>query len=117
MMNYKTNNLDVDEFLRALCEKKLETLQKFFQEHQEVSADIEFQLEGASNSGKQYKIEVNLTIDGQLYRAEATEESFEQAIDEVRNELDKELRRDKRKRTSLMKRGGRALKNLLRFGK
>jgi len=116
-MNYKTNNLDIDEFLQALCEKKLQTLQKFFQEHQEVSADIEFHLEGASNAGKQYKIEVNLTIDGQLYRAEATEESFEQAIDEVRDELDKELRREKKKRTSLVRRGGRAFKNLLRFGK
>lgn len=117
LVNYKTNNLDVDEFLQALTERKIQTLEKFFKNYNEVTVDIEFQKEGASNAGKQYRTEVNLSLDGQLYRAEATEESFEQAIDEVRDELDKELRRTSKKQTGLVRRGGRMIKDMLRFGR
>ena len=55
MVNYNTNNLEVDEVLRALCERKISTLQKFFQTYEEVNVDVEFHQDGASNAGKQYR--------------------------------------------------------------
>jgi ribosomal subunit interface protein len=117
VVNYKTNKFEVDEVLQTLVERKLQTLEKFFKNYEEVAVDIEFQQEGASNAGKQYRVEVNLSLDGRLYRAEATEESFERAIDEVRDELDKELRRTSKKQTGLVRRGGRMIKDMLRFGR
>lgn len=117
MVNYNTNNLEVDAPLQALCEKKINTLQKFFQKYTDVAVDVEFHKDGASKSGKQYRVGVNLLLDGERFYASATEESFEQAIDEVRDELDKELRRANDKKTSVIRRGGRALKSMLRFGK
>jgi len=57
-----------------------------------------------------HRVEVNLMVDGALFRADATENSFELAIDEVRNELDKELRRAKDKQVTMDKSAGRAAK-------
>jgi len=51
-----------------------------------------------------------LLKDGTLFRAEATEESFEKAIDEVRAEIDKSLRRAKEKHATLDKQAGREIK-------
>jgi len=52
-----------------------------------------------------------------MHRAEATKESFEEAVDEVRNQLDKELRRRNKKHATLLKKGGRQLKEMVRFGR
>lgn len=50
VVNYNTNNLEIDETLQTLCERKLQTLQKFFQNYNEVAIDVEFHKDGASKS-------------------------------------------------------------------
>ncbi len=49
--------------------------------------------------------------------AETVEESFELAIDVVRQELDRELAKTNEKKETLLKRGGRKVKDMLRFGR
>ena len=78
--------------------------------------DVEFEKMTVQQNGNVFRMEANLEVDGKLYRAEATMDSFEKAIDEVRSELDKELRRANSKKETLFKRGGRKIKEMLRFG-
>ncbi len=116
VVNYRSNNVELDDTLRALCERKLQTLEKFFQNHPETEVEVEFRREGQSNTGKQYKVSALVIFSGKTFYAASIEESFERALDEVRDELDKELRRSHDKQVSLVRRGGAALKRLLRFG-
>lgn len=109
-INFKFNGIERAEELSKLVTHKFESLGKFIKEGVPALCEVEFEKVAEHKKGKLYRVEVNLTINGTLHRAEATEETFEVAIDEVKNELDKEIRRSKDKRDSLIKRAGRNLK-------
>lgn len=115
-IQYKATNTELDITLQSLLESKLESFNKFYNESNSIRYEIEFEKETAHQSGKYFRVEINLHLDGQLFRAEASEHSFEEAIDEVRDELDKELRRATKKKDTLIKRGGRMIKDMMRFG-
>lgn len=100
----------------ALLEQKFESLGRLLPEDTEARCEVELERTAEHQSGKIYRAEANLTVGGKFYRAEATEEQIEMAIDEVRDELKRELTKDEGKRRSLWKRGSQAIKNMLRFG-
>ena len=116
-IQFKATNTELDEGLQELMEQKLRSLEKFITNETDLKCEVEFEKVTHHQSGNVHRVEANFYKDGQFYRAEATEDSFEKAIDEVRDELDKELRRDRKKKGTLIKRGGRAIKDMLRFGK
>lgn len=113
-INFNYNNHDEVQSFIKVTEQKLQTLTKFISDDQSVICDAEFDKVAANQNGQIFHFAVNLQIDGELYRADATEESFEAAVDEVRNELDKRIRRHKSKKDSIGKKAGRAIKRLLR---
>ena len=110
VITYKYNQVEHAEALAKLADQKLNALSKFIGENTPASCEVEFEKVSAHQHGKIYRVEVNLTINGTLYRTEATEETFEVAIDEARDELDKKIRREKDKQTSFMRRAGHKLK-------
>lgn len=112
-INFNYNNHEDAQALTAVTEQKISGLEKYIASDQSVVCDVEFSRVAANQNGAVFHAAINLQIDGAMYRAESTEESFEAAIDEARNELDKRLRRDKGKKESMRKRAGRAFKNLL----
>ena len=116
IIQYKATNTELDESLQVLLEQKFQSLTKYWKADDSVSCAVEFEKETAHQSGKHFRVEANLTVNGTLFRADASELSFEEAVDEVRSELDKELRRDNKKHETLVKRGGRKIKEMLRFG-
>ena len=110
---YYNNNVEA-QALTTMTEQKLATLKKFIAADESVICDAEFDKVAANQNGQVFHFAVNLQVDGKLYRADATEDSFEKAVDEVRAELDKEMRRSTKKHDSLIRRGGRALKAMMR---
>ena len=96
-INYKFNDLNEAQALTDIVEQKLASVEKYLRKGGSGTCDVEFSKVSAQQNGQIHRVEINLLVDGTLYRAEATEESFEKAIDEVRSELDKELRRAKEK--------------------
>ena len=72
---------------------------------------------GGVGVGASYGAEGNLSLNGRLFRAEAMEETLEGAIDAVRDDLMRELRRTQGRERGLLKRGGAAIKKMLRFGR
>jgi len=114
MIQFKATNTDLEMSLQDLVETKFQSLDKFIGDETDVRIEVEFVKETAHQSGKHFRVNSNLHLHGHLYRAEATELSFEEAVDEVRAELDKELRRANKKRETMVKRGGRALKRMMR---
>jgi len=112
-VNFNYNNHSEAQDLTDTTEQKLTSLKKFIADTTPIICDAEFDKVAANKNGAVFQFSVNLQVDGELFRAEATEESFEAAVDEVRNELDKKLRRTKSKKDSLGKKAGRAMKNLI----
>jgi ribosomal subunit interface protein len=109
-INFKFNDLAEAQSLSDVVEQKFAALERFLADGAAVTCDVEFVKVAARQSGAVHKVEANLMVDGTLFRAEATEESFEKAVDEVRDELDKELRRAKTKQETKEKQAGRDFK-------
>ena len=116
MIQYKATNTKLNGGLQNLLEQKFQSLEKYIGDETDVKCAVEFEKVTTQQSGKVFRTEANLFIAGKLYRADATEFSFEESIEEVRAELDKELRRANKKRDTLMRRGGRKIKKMIRFG-
>jgi len=109
-INYKFNHLEEASSLTDLVEHKLSSIEKYLHGEELVICDVEFNKVAEQQNGEIHRVEVNLMVEGTLYRAEATEESFEKAIDEVRAEIDKEMRRAKNKQITKDKQAGRKLR-------
>ncbi len=112
----KSTNFTITPQLETLLEQKFEPLGKLIAVHGDERCDIELEKVAEHQSGKIYRAEVNLYTGGKLFRAEATEEQMEQAIDTARNELKHELQHAHGKRQSLWKRGHQKIKDMMRFG-
>ena len=103
----------------ALIEKKLTAPFRLFGEEAE-RALIEIDVEEAPPEGRSSepcKIVARLVINDKVYHAEAVKPTPESAADRVRSELESEIRKDRGRARKLWKRGGAAIKRMLRFGK
>jgi ribosomal subunit interface protein len=117
-INIKATNMELSDELRSLLEQKIQALEKFIpNDESDVVCQAELERMTDKQSGRIQRAEVNLRVAGKLYRAEATEEQMEKAIDSVRDEIKRELRKARGKEQSLMKRGGQAIKRMVRFGR
>lgn len=112
-----TNYAHTPEIVHVL-EKRLSKLEKFLpRDETALSCDVELERLTEHHSGRVFRAEVNFKVGGDLLRAEATEERMEDAIDRVRSELKRELRRLSSKRQSIFRRGATRLKEMMRFGR
>ena len=109
-ISYKYNAIEEADTLAELVDQKLGSLGKFISTEATAACEVEFEKIAANQHGKIFRVEANLRVDGTLHRADAVEESFELAIDEVRAELNKKLRRAKDKNKSLLRRAGQQVK-------
>lgn len=115
-IQFKATNTDVDEELQVILEQKLSSLEKYLGTETDLVCEVEFEKVTHHQSGNVHRVEVNLFKNGELFRAEAVEDSFEKAIDEVRDELDKELRRNRNKKETMFRKGARRVKEMMRRG-
>ncbi len=113
----KSKNYTITPQIALLIDQKFQPLGKFTGNAEDAKCEIELERIGDHQSGRIFRAEVNLYMMGKMFRAEAIEEQMESAIDSIQNELKRELQRAHGKRQSLMRRGGQALKHMLRFGR
>lgn len=110
IITYKYNNLEEAAKLASVVDQKMAALEKYFKDNEAVTCEVEFEKVAPKNNGQINRLEVNLTVNGALYRADAVEGSFEEAIDKVKDELDRELSQAKDKQVTLSRKGGRDAK-------
>ncbi len=108
----KTKNLELTEEIENYLNKKLEGLKKF------TSNFNQGLLKGAVEIGRTtkhhqtgdiFRAEINLSINGKLFRAESEQESLYAAIDEVRDDLELEIKKFKEKKGTIFIRGARSI--------
>lgn len=117
-MNIKiqATNLELTSDVRDYLDKKLPYFEQFL-EHGGGAALCEVEVEKTTAHHKQgsiYRAEINITDGGSHYRAESRQENIYAAIDEVKDDMSRELKRSKNKKRTLVRRGGAKVKALLK---
>ncbi|OIP77815.1 MAG: ribosomal subunit interface protein [Parcubacteria group bacterium CG2_30_44_18] len=112
----KTNNFALTNAVRDYCEKKIQNLEKFLAGFNPDSILAEAELSRTTRhhkSGDIFRFEVNLTVNGKLLRSESERENIYTAIDDVHEELAREIRGDKTKQDTIFRRIARSVKKKL----
>jgi len=116
-INFKITNTEIDDTLKDIAENKLSVLDKFIGNHSSI-CEVEFEkITNHHQQGDIHRVEVNLQIDGKLFRAESTAESFEKSLDEVKEDLWNKLQSIKGKKDTLLKKGARKIKEMMIWNK
>jgi ribosomal subunit interface protein len=116
-VNIKSTNFNMTPDIESMIRGKLDLVEK----HLEVSdenplAEVEIERLTHQKKGEVFRAEVNLSYKGKVIRAENTDFDIRNAIENVRQQVEKRIRRGKGKRFDIFKKGARQLKRLLRRG-
>lgn len=115
-INIKATNIELTPAIRAYLEDKLASLERVLPPNDE-SVLINSEVGKETNhhqQGEIFRAEVNLSFSGRHLRAETRNEDLYAAIDEVRDEIIRQVNTNLEKRNTMIRRGGRAIKNMLR---
>ncbi|KKT79316.1 MAG: hypothetical protein UW75_C0017G0002 [Parcubacteria group bacterium GW2011_GWF2_44_8] len=115
-ITFKHTNTEVGDGMDAYTTEKLNSLLKYVSEDQEAKAEVEYEKIVAHRTGPVCRVEVNIWVGGDIYRSENTQATFEAAVDVARDELDQEMGKAHKRRHSMLRRGGRKIKEMMRFG-
>ena len=109
----KTINMDLTDSLREYVEKRVSVFEKFSKG--ESSAYVEVgKTTNHHKSGDVYKAEINLTLDGKVYRSKIETTDLYAAIDEAKDDLFVSVTSQKDRDQTLWKRGARSVKKMLK---
>lgn len=99
----------------SYLEKRMEPIGKLIKDGSDVVCDAELAKTSDRHAkGDLYYAEVNLSIDGVMYRSTEEAETIEAAIDGMQASLIREVRRDKQKNLRFIRSGGAKVKGFLR---
>ncbi len=115
MVNYniKGKELPITDELRGYVEKKLGATEKFLQGDTTAHVDVECEY-SVMRDGDKYRAEFTVSASHGLYRADEWGTTMHAAVDLAIEALIKELRRNKNKHMRLVRRGGAAIKDMIR---
>lgn len=116
----KATGITLTDNINKYIDKRIGSLDKLIDSKDEsVMCNVEVgKISDHHKSGDIFRSEINLHIAGKDFRAVSEEETLFAAIDETKNQMQKELRRHKERRRDLMKKGGAMMKNAMRgFGR
>jgi len=116
-INIKATNVELTDTIRDYLDKKMVSVEKIINSPQtEPIVNIEIgKTTNAKRSGSDlYKAEITMEIAGKLYRYSAEEAELYAAIDKMKDEIVREIRKDKEKRRDIFIRGARRIKDIIR---
>jgi putative sigma-54 modulation protein len=113
-ISIKSTNIELTPALKDYIEKRLGSITKFSGGNADISVEVG-KTTAHHKQGDFFLAEVNvLTPLGKQYRAVSETSDLYEAIDDVRNEIVRELSSAKTKQQTLFKRGAQKIKNLLK---
>lgn len=115
-----TTNIELTSAIESYVEEKIKSVEKFALAHESEEPIVDVEIGKSNNhhhSGDVFRAEANFRVRGKHFRATSEQADLYAAIDDMRNELVRELSSHKDKARTLFRRGAGALKNMLRFGR
>ena len=119
-INIKATNIELTDALSSYVNEKIRGVEKFMVPHENEDIFVQAELGKLTNhhrSGDMYREEAKLTLRGKYFRAESEKSDLYAAIDDLRDELVRELNSNKKKDRALFRKGAAMIKNILRFGR
>jgi len=115
-INIRTSdNIKLTDDLTQYIDEKLNSLSKYT-DIENDSTFIEVELsEGEANKAK-FRADISITASGKRTHAVGWGDNLNAAIDASKDELSRRLSRENKKKLSILKKTGRKIKNILRFG-
>jgi ribosomal subunit interface protein len=115
-INIKSKNFNMTPDIEDFIRDKIILVERFLdlQGDEVALAEVEIEKSTRHRKGEVFRAEVNLSFKGKVIRAENTHYDVRNAVEEVRQELEKRIRRGKGKRFDLFKRGARRIKNIFK---
>jgi len=117
-INITGKNIEITSAINDYVLKKLEGVDKFLgyeKNNDDVILKVELERTTAHHKeGEIFKAEINLHVHGENISVNAEQEDLYQAIDVVKDEVKRVLEDRKGKRQSLLRRGGRKIKDFVR---
>jgi ribosomal subunit interface protein len=112
----KGTNMKITGEIKSYLFKKLEHLEKFLNPTDEsILCEVELgKTSRHHNKGDVFRTEINLRIAGKELRAVAEEDELFASIDVAKDEMVRELKTNKDKKISSLKRGGARIKNIVK---
>ena len=115
-INKKATNISLSPSVEDYVEKRLQSLGKFI-DLNDPTLLVNLELARTTrhhHSGDIFMAEVTLHVGGQTFRAVSERDDLLKAIDDMKDELLRELRTSKSKKMSLLRRGGQNVKDFLK---
>ena len=118
-INEKGTNMQITAEIKDYLYKKLEHLEKFIDPTDEsVLCEVELgKISRHHKNGDVFRTEINLHIAGKNLRAEAEKDELFASIDVAKDEMARELKANKDKKVSLLKKGGSKIKGIIKEDK
>lgn len=116
----KTTNIELTSAIESYVHEKIKSVEKFAMPHESEDPVVEVEIGKTTNhhqSGDVFVAEANIRVRGKHFRATSEKNDLYAAIDDMRNELVRELSSHKEKTRTLVRRGAGMIKNILRFGR
>ena len=112
-----TKDIELTQEIEDYIQKKVDSFDKILGKSSE-ERKCDFRIgknSNAHNKGQIYFAEARVETPRKAYGADAKGESLNEVIDKLKDEILKKIRRNKDKKESIIKKGGRKIKKLLRL--
>jgi|SRR3989338_7328134 len=115
--NIKATNIELTPAISDYCENKFSAFERFVPADDPSSAMCDIEVGKTTHhhkSGEVFRAEVNLNISGKKFYAFSEKDDLYAAIDEVKDEIIRQITADKDKSMTLMKRGALKVKQIIK---
>ncbi|MCC7436740.1 ribosome-associated translation inhibitor RaiA [Candidatus Nomurabacteria bacterium] len=114
-ISIKTTNIELTPALKDYTEKRVSGINKFIKEDITANVEIGKTTNHHKNGEDLFRAEVNVTTSlGKQLRAVSEKADLYEAIDDVREQMVRELSSAKGKKDALWKKGARKIKNMIK---
>lgn len=114
-INIKATGIELTPAISEYADKKVSSLDKYFNEKEEVVAQVEIgKITQHHRSGEVFRAEVHVTGAGYDLYAASEKEDLYAAIDKVKDEITRELVSKKDRDLTRTKKGGQIIKNMMK---
>ncbi len=115
-IHFKGTNYQLEPKVSEFAKRKIEGLKKHlgpYERPAQIYVDLERRTE-AHHSGAIWRADINVDVEGTRYHAAAERERIEAAIDAAVAEVGREIQTARKRKHSLVRRGGAKVKAFLR---
>lgn len=120
-INIQGTHIELTDSIRDYLDKRIAGLDKMVDsETAEANAQVELgRTSSHHKSGDVFRAEINITVEGKYLRAVSEKEDLYSAIDDMKDEIFREVKKHKDRHRSLVRRGSHRMKNMMRglFGR